>query len=97
MFAEPDPALITTSTLGREGLSSTCITPAGRVSSLCVRKPEWARMGCAGLGWSWGSSAEPLEQCRERLGFGPSGRDSSSQHSWGFTAMPDKSWQRSTT
>lgn len=97
MFAELDPTLITTSTLGRERLSSTHITPAGKVSPLCVRSPKWARMRCAGLGWNWGSSAEPLASCRERLGFSPSGRDHSSQHSWGFIAMPDKSWQRSTT
>lgn len=97
MSAELDPALITTPTLGREGLSRTQITRAERVSPLCVRIPRWARTGCAELAWNLGSSAEPLEWCRERLGFSPSGRDHSSQHSWGFIAMPDKSWQRSTT
>lgn len=59
MPAELDPALITTPSLGREGLSRTQITQAERVSPLCVRIPRWARMGCAELGWNLGSSAEP--------------------------------------
>lgn len=50
MSAELDPALITTPTLGREGLSRTQITRAERVSPLSVRIPRWARMGCAELG-----------------------------------------------
>lgn len=57
-------------------------------------------MGKDGTCWAWmelGLKCRAPGTVQGEAGFSPSGRDHSSQHSWGFTAMPDKSWQRSTT